>query len=123
MNSPLISYLVTTHNEGKQLKPLFKLLSKYMDNNECVILDDFSDRAETMDLLEEMRVSGSYRIYQHKLNGDYAEHKNSILDQIRGKSCACRAGPAHTTRSLFAGPPVRPEITAPACVAIKPPAA
>ena len=85
MDKPVISYVILTKNEGKQLKPLFKLLSKYMANNECIILDDFSDDLETQKILEELRQKKSFSIYQSKLAGDYSAHRNSVFEFCKGE--------------------------------------
>ena len=85
MDKPVISYVILTKNEGKQLKPVFKLLSKYMANNECIILDDFSDDLETQKILEELRQKKSFSIYQSKLAGDYSAHRNSVFEFCKGE--------------------------------------
>ena len=85
IKTPLISYVVLIKNEGKQLKSLFELLSKYMVNNECIILDDFSDDSDTNEILKELRTRESFSIYQHKLAGDYSEHRNSVFEFCKGE--------------------------------------
>ena len=85
MKTPFITYLVLTHNEGKQLKSLFELLSKYMINDECIILDDFSDDIDTISVLDEYKQNKSFKLYQHKLDKDYSAHRNEAFQYCNGK--------------------------------------
>jgi len=95
--TPLISFLVTCHNEGEQLKKLLDLLEKYdnydenssNNNYECVVLDDFSDDKDTIDILEDIKDSGEvfgfYKVYKHHLSNDYGSHKNYGIQKCSGK--------------------------------------
>jgi glycosyltransferase involved in cell wall biosynthesis len=72
-----VSYLVTCHNETKTLKNLLeRLVSNLDDNDEIVILDDFSDNPETLKILSEYSCKNLVRLYQHILDKNYGEHKN-----------------------------------------------
>lgn len=80
-----ISYLVTCHNETLELLGLVEKLKTHLDlnaqNDEVVILDDFSDNEETKNVLEKAKSYG-FTIVQHALNKNFAEHKN-----YGGKNC------------------------------------
>jgi len=52
MSKPFISYLVTTKNTGFELQLLLERLYKYGQNNECIILDDYSDNPDTLQILD-----------------------------------------------------------------------
>ena len=52
MNRPFISYLVTCKNTGSELQTLLERLYKYGQNNECIILDDYSDNLDTLKILD-----------------------------------------------------------------------
>ena len=74
--TPTISYLVTTHNEGPiYLTPLInKLLTLKEEDDEIVILDDYSDDQKTIDFLASL--GNKVKIVQHHLDKDFASHKN-----------------------------------------------
>jgi len=85
MSKPFISYLVTCKNEGKQLQPLLDLLFIDSLNAECVILDDYSDDVETLNILDTVSKIPFYRVEKHHLNKNYGEHKNYGKSLCRGK--------------------------------------
>jgi glycosyltransferase involved in cell wall biosynthesis len=76
MHKPFISYLVTTKNSTNQLKDLLTCIEKYIDGNECVILDDNSDNVDTIKILEEYKNKIGFVVCQHALNNHYSNHKN-----------------------------------------------
>jgi glycosyltransferase involved in cell wall biosynthesis len=75
-----ISYLITTHNEGKAyLIPLFKriLMNDVEGEDEIVVLDDYSDDPDTIQVLELTKKNRpDVKIIQHHLDGDFSKHKN-----------------------------------------------
>lgn len=85
MTTPFVSYLVTCKNEGHQLKQLIGLLLKYNTDNEIIILDDFSDDALTVDILNNYKLTNGVSVYQHNLNKNYSEHKNYGKSLCKGK--------------------------------------
>ena len=76
-----ISYCITTHNEGGiYLEPLFqKLLRHIKEEDEIVVVDDYSDETTTLETLD--RHKDKIKLIQHSLNGDFAAHKNFAKDQ------------------------------------------
>lgn len=80
---PFISYLVTCHNEGVQLRTLLSLLLKYSEGNQIVVLDDFSTDPTTLDVLNEY--SNVVKIVKHSLNKDYGAHKTYGTQQCDGE--------------------------------------
>jgi glycosyltransferase involved in cell wall biosynthesis len=76
MDTPFISYLVTTKNTGFELQTLLERLYKYGQNNECIILDDYSDNPNTLEMLNNVSNNNFFKVYKHKLDRNYSEHKN-----------------------------------------------
>ena len=85
MSKPFISYLVTTKNTGFELQILLERLHKYGQNNECVILDDYSDNSDTLQILNNVSDNSFFKIYKHKLDRNYSEHKNYGKSQCQGE--------------------------------------
>lgn len=70
-----VSFLVTTHNETETLDTLLKDLVEYkLSDQEIIVLDDFSDNKDTLDIFAKYKKDISF--YQHALNLDYGAHKN-----------------------------------------------
>ena len=80
-----ISYSILTHNETKSLEKLLKFLVKWKaDEDEIVVLDDFSDNEKTKQILD-FYVSTEDIIYeQRSLNNDYATQKNYLKSMCSG---------------------------------------
>ena len=73
---PFISYLVTTKNTGFGLQFLLERLYKYGQNNECIVLDDYSDDPDTLQILNNVSGNSFFKVHKHKLDRNYSEHKN-----------------------------------------------
>jgi glycosyltransferase involved in cell wall biosynthesis len=71
-----LSYLVTCKNDGAQLETLLSTLRSYSTDCECIVLDDYSDNPETIDILNRIKSDPFYTIIQHALNSHYGDHKN-----------------------------------------------
>jgi glycosyltransferase involved in cell wall biosynthesis len=76
MNRPFISYLLTCKNTGFELQFLLERLYKYGQNNECIILDDYSDEPVTLQVLNNASNNSFFKVHKHKLDRNYSEHKN-----------------------------------------------
>jgi len=79
MNKPKISFLVTCKNEGMALEKLLERLKRHCTTHpECntVVLDDFSTDEYTKNVLNSYKNLDNFIIRQHKLTGDFSEHKN-----------------------------------------------
>ena len=85
MSCPFISYLVTTKNTGFELQFLLERLYKYGQNNECIILDDYSDEPVTLQVLNNASNNSFFKVHKHKLDRNYSEHKNYGKSQCQGK--------------------------------------
>ena len=85
-----ISYGITVHNEADELNKLLEILIHKTDpEDEIVICDDYSND-ETQFVIQswvqqyghdDMKV---IKVYQRKLDGDFASQKNSIIDNSDG---------------------------------------
>jgi len=83
-----ISYGITVHNEAEELNRLLEVLLKNIDEeDEIVICDDFSNR-ETIDVIDHWDLHSSdlrqLKVYKRKLENDFAEHKNSVIENSTG---------------------------------------
>ena len=87
MSIPFISYLVTCKNEEAQLASLLNRLLKYKDGNECIILDDYSNNAVTIEILENIIKNNDnfFQLHKHALENNYSAHKNYGKSVCKGK--------------------------------------
>ena len=84
-----ISYGITVHNEADELNKLLDvLLDNIDDEDEVVICVDGEDDAVRFELDIYSKVfndsNRSMKIYQRKLDGDFAAHKNSVIENSTG---------------------------------------
>ena len=74
-----ISYSLLTHNETDSLLKLIEFLVKHKDEeDEIVILDDFSDNPKTKEILDVMCSMHEITFEQRHLLKDYGEQKNYL---------------------------------------------
>ena len=83
-----LSYGITVHNEHEELNQLLELLVHNTDQeDEIVIVDDFSNQ-ETQDVIGSWVLLYSdkktIRVFQRKLDGDFASQKNFVIEQCSG---------------------------------------
>ena len=83
-----ISYGITVHNESEELNKLLEILVNNTDTeDEIIICDDYSDR-KTKDVIEHWDLhspdSKSIKTYQRKLDGNFSDQKNSVIEQADG---------------------------------------
>ena len=77
-----LSYGITVHNEHEELNQLLDLLVNNIDQeDEIIVVDDFSNQ-ETQNVIGKYK--NSIRVFQRKLNGDFASHKNFVIEQSVG---------------------------------------
>ena len=84
-----ISYGITVHNEAEELKRLLEILHKVIDDtDEVVVCVDGEDEAVRLELdIYSKKFSDNFKpmkVYQRKLNGDFAAHKNSVIENSMG---------------------------------------
>ena len=74
-----ISYSILTHNETDSLLQLLNyLVNNKDDQDEIVILDDFSDDKKTIEILDAMVSMNNIVFEQRHLKGDFASQKNYL---------------------------------------------
>jgi glycosyltransferase involved in cell wall biosynthesis len=92
--TPLISFAITTHNEGQYVRDLLDQLIPYCQQtgDEIVILDDYSTDELTKDIListlAKAAQEGSnlrFKIGYRHLDGNFAAHKNYLNEMCNGK--------------------------------------
>jgi len=80
-----ISYSLLTHNETDSLLKLIEFLVKHKEEeDEIVILDDYSDNEMTKEILDTMCSIHEITFEQRNLNKDYASQKNYLKDMCTG---------------------------------------
>jgi len=81
-----ISYSILTHNETNSLSELIQFLVKHKDEeDEIVILDDFSDNEKTKEILDSMCSIYEITFEQRNLHKDYAGQKNYLTGMCKGQ--------------------------------------
>ena len=83
-----ISYGITVHNEADELNKLLKVLVSNTDEeDEIVICDDFSNQ-ETREVIDHWDLhspdSKVVKHYTRKLDGNFADQKNSVIENSTG---------------------------------------
>jgi len=77
-----ISFAITTHNEGECIDRLLFQLQEYIEGNntsdEIIILDDFSEDPDTVNILDRYSNLSYVQLHQRKLNRNFANHKNYL---------------------------------------------
>ena len=85
VNYMKISYSILTHNETDSLMKLIDFLSVYKDEqDEIVILDDYSDNKETKKILDATVSIYNIKFEQRHLLKDYAGQKNYLKNMCTG---------------------------------------
>jgi glycosyltransferase involved in cell wall biosynthesis len=85
-----LSYGITTHNEAEELNKLLEILIHKTDvEDEIVICDDYSDEETQFVIQSWVQQYGhsdmkTIKVYQRKLDGDFASQKNSIIEHSTG---------------------------------------
>ena len=80
-----ISYSILTHNETDSLLKLIEFLVKHKDEeDEIVILDDYSDNQKTIEILDVMTSMHEMTFEQRHLLKDYAGQNNYLKNMCTG---------------------------------------
>ena len=80
-----ISYSILTHNEDESLQRLLEFLVKHKDEeDEIVILDDFSDNPKTIEILDVMTSMHEMTFEQRHLLKDYDKDKKIFDSYVCG---------------------------------------
>ena len=80
-----LSYSILTHNETDSLLKLIEFIVKHKDEeDEIVILDDYSDNKKTKEILDTMCSIHEIKFEQRHLLKDYAGQKNYLTRMCSG---------------------------------------
>ena len=80
-----ISYSILTHNETDSLQKLLDFLLKWKDDeDEIVILDDYSDNEKTIEILDVYSSMYEMKYEQRHLHKDFANQKNYLNSMCSG---------------------------------------
>ena len=80
-----ISYSILTHNETDSLLELIEFIAKHKDEeDEIVILDDYSDNKKTTDILDSVVSIYEIKFESRHLMKDYGEQKNYLKNMCSG---------------------------------------
>jgi len=79
----MISFCITTKNEGPYVDTLLtQLVPMLVDEDEIVIIDDYSDDEETIDIIYNWRNQNpEISLYQRRLQKDFGAHKNFGIEK------------------------------------------
>ena len=79
----MISFCITTKNEGPYVDTLLtQLVPMLVDEDEIVIIDDYSDDEETIDIIRNWRNQNTeISLYQRRLQKDFSAHKNFGIEK------------------------------------------
>ena len=80
-----ISYGITVHNEAEELLELLHVLNKNIDKeDEIVVCVDGDDEKVEAVLGEYLSYGNNAIVYKRKLDGNFADHKNSVIERCSG---------------------------------------
>ena len=79
-----ISFGITVYNEHEELNKLLNILvNKIDDEDEIVICVDGNDN-DVKDVIDKYSIDSRVVDYKRKLDGNFAEHKNSVIEKSTG---------------------------------------
>ena len=79
-----ISYGITVYNEHEELNKLLEILiHKTDEEDEIVICVDGNDN-DVKDVIDKYSIDSRVVDYKRKLDGNFAEHKNSVIEKSTG---------------------------------------
>ena len=79
-----ISYGITVHNEAEELIKLLDVLSKNIDDEDEIVVCVDGDDEKVEAVLGEYLSENKAIVYKRKLDGNFAEHKNSVIEKASG---------------------------------------
>ncbi len=79
-----ISYGITVHNEWEELQKLLEVLNKNIDKEDEIVVCVDGDDEKVEAVLGEYLSENKAIVYKRKLDGNFAEHKNSVIEKSTG---------------------------------------
>ena len=79
-----ISYGITVHNESIELERLLnKLITNIDEEDEIIICVDGNDEG-VKNIIDDFSIDSRVIDYKRKLDGNFADHKNSVIEKSTG---------------------------------------
>ncbi|OUX44584.1 hypothetical protein CBE37_01035 [bacterium TMED277] len=79
-----ISYGITVHNEHKELEKLLGILLISIDEEDEVVICVDGDDEKVEGVIKLYSIDSRVIHYKRKLDGNFADHKNSVIDNSTG---------------------------------------
>lgn len=79
-----VSYGITVHNEAEELIKLLDVLNKNIDDEDEIVVCVDGDDEKVEAVLGEYLSENKAIVYKRKLDGNFAEHKNSVIEKSSG---------------------------------------
>ena len=79
-----ISYGITVHDEAEELSKLLDVLNKNMDDEDEIIVCIDGDDEIVEAVLGEYLSENEAIVYKRKLEGNFSDQKNSVIERASG---------------------------------------
>ena len=79
-----ISYGITVHNEAEELQKLLEVLNKNIDKEDEIVVCVDGDDEKVESVLGEYLSENKAIVYKRKLDGNFADQKNSVIEKSSG---------------------------------------
>ena len=79
-----ISYGITVHNEAEGLQKLLQVLNKNIDKEDEIVVCVDGDDEKVEAVLGERVSENKIIVYKRKLDGNFADQKNSVIEKSSG---------------------------------------
>ena len=79
-----ISYGITVHNESEELERLLNILLVNIDEEDEVVICVDGNHKGVMEVIKLYSIDSRVIHYDRKLDGNFADHKNSVIEKSSG---------------------------------------
>jgi len=79
-----ISYGITVHNEADELNKLLEILIHKTDVEDEIVICVDGDDNDVKDVIDKYSIDSRVVDYKRKLDGNFADHKNSVIEKSTG---------------------------------------
>ena len=79
-----ISYGITVYNEAEELHRLLDILNLHIDSEDEIVVCVDGDDEKVESVLGEYLSENKAIVYKRKLDGNFADHKNSVIEKSSG---------------------------------------
>ena len=79
-----ISYGITVHNESVELERLLNRLITRIDEEDEIIICVDGDDENVKNIIDDFSIDSRVIDYKRKLDGNFADHKNSVIEKSTG---------------------------------------